>query len=448
MPTITGVIFFCCGAYCFLCQEDSLLGLLIISSVFEASSAINIAERGIQPYYLIAGFIIARALVNRALGVHSNRRMPQGNWLMLFAVIAVGSAFMCPIIFKGIPVYDPKVGIDDGLFIRPPLQFGMNNVIQAGYLACHIATAFALVAIKVSTTKTRKAFLWAFYIEFFFLSAESLCQLAGINFPLWLVLNNPGYSLWENSMEAYGTRNPGTFAEPSLAGAFLVLYCVGFLAEYLARKGRVFRVIVAMLASGLVASSSSIFTLCLVPIPLLVRYSPFRSPWYINLRQARRIVWILFILFAPLVFVLLFSSGYREVLTTLTVSKGESGSFINRTASDLYGLQLLLQTYGIGVGLGSSRSSSLITTLLSNVGIAGFLAFGVFYFKLFTNLSDDYAWFRWAAFALLINVCIGLADVTMPIFWIPILLAISFDSDTFIKSRQKLNGSILSSVNR
>ncbi len=437
MPTIIGLIFFCCGAYCFLYKEDGLLGLLIISSVFEASSAVNIAGRGIQPYYLIAGFIIARALVNRALGARSYKRMPQGNWLLLFAVIAVGSAFLCPILFAGVPIYDPKIGIDDGLFVRPPLRFGLNNVIQASYLVWHIASAFALLAIKFSATKTRRAFLGAFYIEAFFVSAESLCQIAGINFPLWIVLNNPGYSLWENSMEAYGTRNPGTFAEPSLAGAFLTLYCIGFLAEYLAGKGSMFRVIVAMVASGLVASSSSVFTLCFVPIPLLIRYSPFRFPWYVNLKQTKRIGLIFFMVCMPLILVLLFSSGYREVLTTLTVSKGESGSFINRTASDLYGLQLLLQTYGIGVGLGSSRSSSLITTLLSNVGITGFIAFGVFYFKLFTNLSDDYAWFCWAAFALLINVCIGLADVTMPIFWIPILLAISFGSDTFIKSRQR-----------
>jgi hypothetical protein len=442
MPTITGVIFFCFGAYCFLCREDGLLGLLIISSVFEASSAINIAERGIQPYYLIAGFIIARALVNRALGVCANKRMPQGNWLLLFAVIAVGSAFAYPIIFAGIPVYDPKIGIDDGLFIRPPLQLGLNNVIQAGYLAWHIATAFALLSIKFSATKTRKAFLWAFYIEVFFLSAESLCQLAGINFPLWLVLNNPGYSLWENSQEAYGTRNPGTFAEPSLAGAFLVFYCIGFLAEYLANKGKVFRAIVSMLASGLVASSSSILTLFIVPIALLIRYSPFRFPWHINLQQAKKIAWILILLTGPLVVVLLFSSGYREVLMTLTVSKGESGSFINRTASDLYGLRLLLETHGMGVGLGSSRSSGFLTTLLSNVGIAGTLAFGVFYFRLLKGLPENYAWFRWAAFALLVNMCIGLADITMPIFWIPIHLAVSFNSGK-MTGRRELNGSSL-----
>jgi hypothetical protein len=49
MPPIVGVMFFCCGAYSFLLKEDNSLGLLIIASIFEASSAINIAERPQQP---------------------------------------------------------------------------------------------------------------------------------------------------------------------------------------------------------------------------------------------------------------------------------------------------------------------------------------------------------------------------------------------------------------
>ena len=313
MPTIIGVIFFCCAAYCFLYKEDGLFGLLLIAGTFEAASAINFGKRGIQPYYVVAAFIIIRGLVNRLLGVRLNRKMPQGKWLLIFGAIGLVSAVVFPVVFAGIPIYDPKIGIDDGLFIRPPLGFGLNNIGQAGFLLWHIATAFALLNINFSSTKAWTAFLWAFYIEAFFVFAESLCQLAGIDFPLWLVLNNPGFAVWENWMEAYGTRVPGTFSEPSIAGAFLVLYCVGFLAQYLARKGGSIRVIVSLVASGMVASSSSLLTLLLAPFALLVRYSPFRFPWYIDLRQTKRIAWILFVLVTPLILALFFFSGYREV---------------------------------------------------------------------------------------------------------------------------------------
>src|SRR6202011_287909 len=134
-------------------------------------------------------------------------------------------------IFAGTPVYDPKIGIDEGLFIRPPLSFGLNNVAQAGFLACQIAITYAVLTIDFSFKKVQRAYVWAFYLVVLIIAAQSVCQLTGIPFPHSLILNNPGYALWDAGGEVSGTRNPGPFSDPSLAGAFLVLYCVGFLAQ-------------------------------------------------------------------------------------------------------------------------------------------------------------------------------------------------------------------------
>lgn len=440
MPTVIGVVFFCCAAYCFLSKEDSLLGLLIIAASFQAASAINIAERGIQPYYIVALFIIARALVNRALGVRLNKSMPQGTWLLLFGFIGVASAFVLPVVFAGIPVYDPKIGIDDGLLFRPPLHFGLNNVAQAGFLACHIATAYSVLAIGFDSIKARRAFILAFYIVVFVLAAQSLCQFTGIPFPHSLIRNNPGYALQSTDDQVGGTRNPGTFSEPSGAGEFLALYCVSFLAEYLSGKRRVWRVIVSLLGSGLVASSGSMLTLSLCLPALFVRYFPLRFPWFINIGRTKRMLYIMLILAIPLTLALLGSSSYRAALTDVTVSKGESASFIDRTAADLYALQLLPQTHWIGVGLGSNRASSLLTTMLSDIGIAGTLSFAMFYIRLFVKLPGEYAWLKWGAFALLLDKCLSGPDVTTPMLWIPILLAIQFSSDTMTSKRRILSG--------
>jgi hypothetical protein len=439
MPTVIGVIFFCCGAYCFFVKEDSLFGLLIIAGIFQAASALNISERGIQPYYVIGAFVIVRAIVNRSLGVRSNRSMPQNRWLLLFGGIAIASAFVLPVVFAGIPVYDPKIGIDESLFIRPPLSFGLNNVVQAGFLACHIAIAYAVLSIDFSSKKAQRAYIWAFYLVVLIIVAQSVCQLTGIPFPHSLILNNPGYALWDVGGEVSGTRNPGPFSEPSLAGAFLVLYCVGFLAQYLAGKGGAGNLILSLVASGLVASSASLFSLCVFALVLSVRYFPLRLPWFVNVARTKRILWIFVVLFAPAALALTFFPGYRETLMTLTISKGDSGSFLNRTASDIYALQLSAQTHWIGVGLGSNRASSVLATLLSNVGVVGVVAFAAFYVRLFVNVPEEFAWLKWAGFALLFNMCIGVADVTIPIFWIPIFLAIQFTS-----GRKGSNHSMLS----
>lgn len=432
MPTIIGAIFFCLGAYCFLRKEDGLLGMLIVATVFEAASALNVAGRGIQPHYIIATFIIGRFLVNSVFGLRATSPMPQGKWLLIFGAVAIVATLVFPIVFAGTPIYDPKLGIDDGLFIRPPLTFGLNNVAQAVFVAWHIATAYAVLGLAYSYRTTRKFYIFSFYLSLVFIFAQSFCSLAGIPYPDSLMRNNPGYGITDIELVSHGVRCPGTFTEPSIAGAFLAMYCVGFLAAYLQGKGGAFKVILSLLTIGLITSSGAFLALAICLMALAFRYSPFRFPWFVKIPQARRLAWISLLFVAPVVLALMFSAGYRETLIGLTVSKSETGSFINRTASDLYGLQLFVKTYGLGLGLGSSRSSSLLTTLLSCVGGLGTLAFGMFYIKLFRNLPKEYVWLAWAAYALFINMCIDISDVTIPILWVPILMAIPL-SQTAIK---------------
>jgi uncharacterized membrane protein len=440
MPTLIGVFFFCCALYCFLWKQEALLGLLFIASIFQAASAINFDERGIQPYYVVALFLIARATVNWGFDTGSGklRIIPARRWLVLFAVIGVGSAFTLPFLFAGTPVYDPKIGIDDGFRIHPPLSFGLNNLAQAGFLFAQTATALSIVFINFSSEKAHKAYIWAFYLVVGIIAAQSICQFAGIPFPNSVFLNNPGYSLWDEEGKTGGTRNPGTFAEPSLVGGFLIMYFGGFLFEYLAGKKNATNLIVAFLALGLVASGGSFVAMALVTAALLVRYFPFRFPWYIAMRGLKRFCVVLVLFSAPVVYALLSPSSLAEALLTNTAAKTESGSFLNRTAADLYSLQLIVQTHGLGVGLGSNRASSLLTTLGSNVGVLGLLVFFVFCIKLFFGLPKEYRWLLWGAGALLLNMSIGIADVTIPMLWIPILLAIQFTT----ASRRSVNGGL------
>ena len=426
MPTLIGLIFFCAGAYCFLRKEEGLLGLLIIASVFEAASALNIAQRGIQPHYVIAIFIIARALLNRVFGLCPGSPLPEGKWLLVFGAVAIVTTLAFPVVFSGTPIYDPRLGIDDALFIRPPLRLGLNNAAQAVFVVLHIATAYAVLRIRFSAPLTRRIYIFAFYLALVFIFAQSFCSLTGLPYPDSILRNNPGYGITDPSLVNHGVRCPGTFTEPSFAGAFIAMYCVGFLAEYLAGRGGAFRVILSLLAIGLITSSGSLLSLPICLLLLAFHYSPVRFPWYIKTRQAKRVAWISFLLVAPVVLALVVSADYRETLLGFTVAKGETGSFVNRTAADLYGMQLFMQTYGLGLGLGSNRASSLVPTLLSCVGLLGTLAFGIFCYRLFANLSEEYAWLKWAAFALLLNMCIDISDVTFPILWIPILLAIQF----------------------
>ena len=428
MPTIIGVVFLVCGVYCFFLKEDGLFGLLIIASVFEASSAINFADRGIQPYYIIATLVILRALIKWSLGIQRGSSVPRGAWLLLFGVIAIGSAFILPSVFAGVPVYDPKIGIDDGFLVRPPLRFGLNNLGQVGFLACHIATAYSIPSLNFSFSKTRRGYTLAFYIIAVVIIAQSAFQGAGLPFPDSLIRNNPGYAITDSTFGVSGTRNSGTCTEPSIAGAFLVLFGCGFLAEYLAGKGGIWKALLALIVSGLVASSGSLVTIGVITPLLLLRFSPFKTVLSINTTQMLRYLRILLAIVVPIALALLSFSGFTGILTSLVFSKGSTSSFLNRTTADVYALKLLADSHWLGVGLGSNRASSFLTSMLSTVGVAGTVAFGVYFFKLFLKLDDRYAWLKWAAFGLLLNMCIGIPDVTMPLLWVPILLATQYSS--------------------
>ena len=54
-----------------------------------------------------------------------------------------------------------------------------------------------------------------------------------------------------------------------------------------------------------------------------------------------------------------------------TLSKGESDLYKDRSASDQHAMATLGPTYGLGVGWGSARSSSLIPGIVANGGIFG-----------------------------------------------------------------------------
>jgi hypothetical protein len=57
-----------------------------------------------------------------------------------------------------------------------------------------------------------------------------------------------------------------------------------------------------------------------------------------------------------------------------TLTKSDSDSFSERTATDLAALGTVSTTYGLGVGWGSFRSSSLIPGLVANAGVFGVVA--------------------------------------------------------------------------
>lgn len=428
MITAIGIVTFFAAVYCFLRSADSLFALLIFSSLFPATAAITGDLRWVPPYYIIICFFILRPFL-----IHpSTNKLSMGYKgkvaLFSFGLIAVLSVFLLPIIFAGTPVYSPQIGIDDGMLYRPPLQLGWGQVGQAGYLLLQIMAIISASRSRAVSNRSAKAYWFAGYFLVAIVFIQFACKEAGVIFPNSIIQNNPYHALQFASDADLGWegRSQGTFSEPSGAGAMLAAFALALMSQSYAGKHRRAGILVTWLAIGMVGSSSSLVAVAVATLFLIFSNPIFRFPWYI--RRARAKTFTVLVIGAIVVVVVLVASPLGPLLYSQTFSKQESLSYIHRLAADEYSLELLRRTYGFGVGLGSNRPSSLLSSLLSNVGILGSLVFFVMCVQLLSNAKGQYTWIRWAAVALLIDLVLGGPDITSPLIWTLLTMSVWFGS--------------------
>jgi hypothetical protein len=68
----------------------------------------------------------------------------------------------------------------------------------------------------------------------------------------------------------------------------------------------------------------------------------------------------------------------RSILNVSLFDKAKTSSFHVRTGAEAMAIEVITETAGIGIGLGSHKPNSLTLTLLSNIGLVGTSAFLVF----------------------------------------------------------------------
>lgn len=417
MLTIVGVLFLLTAIYAYYRSVQSLFALLLFSSLFPATALIDIGSRWIPPYYIIACLFIIKSFTIK----HDSNSISSFNGkyvLVVFGCIGVTSAILLPLVFSGTPVYSPQVGIDDGAFYRPPLHLNPGNIGQACYLLINVFVLLAAGKSRALALKTAHGYWNSCYFLITIVFLEKICDTIGVQFPYSVILNTP---IAIQEIDAWGGRMPGTFSEPSTAGIMLAGCVVGLLSQPFSKNGRLIALLAALLAFALVESTASLAAVALGILLLILSKPIFRPPWYLHIGRLKSL--FLMLLIVGLVGITVTFSPIGSSILEHTLSKQESLSYVNRIAADQYALELVKQTHGFGVGLGSNRPSSLATSLLSNVGVLGLVVFVVMCVRLLSNVSGEHAWIRWAACAVLIDMLMGGPDITAPVLWV--LLAMS-----------------------
>jgi hypothetical protein len=359
----------------------ALLMLVLLYSVFSAAALMVIGGFGVTPALMPAVMFIGLFVINAVNGVRYPAER-QALWLLFpFILVMLGalaSSIIMPHLFEGeVLVWPQKV---TAFFVRSPLAPNAGNITQDMYLLTN-----ALLTVAAAIYLTRSGPLLAKLLDCYFAAglvvvAISLWQFAGtvlhVPYPTDFFLSNPGWALLSDETMGSITRLNGPYSEPAALAAYMCasLSAAGWVIlngddRLLPRLTFWGALVVALLTT---ASTGYITLLAMVGV--LALCSIFTANPALHGRLAKGLVLALVLggLVVGLVSVTVPGAG-KEVGMVLdaTLNKSQSSSYQDRSTADLDSLQEMRATYGLGVGWGSNRSSSLLPGLCAAIGLWG-----------------------------------------------------------------------------
>jgi hypothetical protein len=154
------------------------------------------------------------------------------------------------------------------------------------------------------------------------------------------------------------------------------------------------------------------------------------------------LIWVVLTI-AILYYVVTIVPSLNMILNGVLLDKLNTGSGINRTSADIFSWNLFLDTYGLGVGLGSHRTSSFLFNLLSNVGFVGSLLWFIFIFKLLKPVfkirhNPEVLYVLVFSIVLLCGQIAGVSELNLGIMWMWIFVAVIV-KEKYIKNINNYN---------
>lgn len=375
---------------------DSVIAMLFFT-LFGGGAAFIVGHATIQPASFAMTFVLAHLLLSMfTRSDHTSLGLRTNNYLALFAIYGAASAFILPRIFARAVSISPLSGIGGSdLFLTSPLHFSSQNITTALYLLATLITSIAAGAAAADPKSQRKIVFWAMVIAwihvFFGVAGAFLTNYGGAD--IIKIFRNATYA--ELSQDEAGlTRLAGVFPEPSAYAGYAFGWFV-FMTELWLRDVAPRRTLITAvaLAGMLIActSSTGYAALAVYTLVMLVRF--IIAPRSLRASKVIPVVLIglamtcVVILACALLPHLAFTVG--RVLKELTVGKADTASGRQRLFWLATGLKAIKVTWGLGIGAGSFRSSSLLIAILGGLGWLGLFAFAAHVIKILKPLRRD-----------------------------------------------------------
>jgi len=442
-------VFILIAGYCVFFRRQWLLPLAAVTAVLQAPSVLEVSLSGVV---VGVGAFTFGALILSVQAIHrlARRRdarvfLPEANGGLIpwgaFSLLVLCSAALGPLLFAGLSVYPPldKLGVTGEV---QPLAWSANHVAQAINI-CLVGGLLVWVHVHRESPALPKWLMSGVLVATLLAVAIGLQQRLAWNGlgPLWAEFwaSNPTYAQDYDSLAGAMPRVSWPFVDPSYASAFFAAMFGGFLTMFLAGQrtnAALLGLMVSLFALGntLGATGSLAVIVVVVLAAAAVLLVVMRRPTLAGALAYRVLLLSLaagcvalggYLVLRHYNLLGVFGEAMRNALA------GRSHTLLGdiRPHADLMSLKLLVETWGLGVGMGSHRGSSYLITLAANTGVLGlvtFLAANVMHFTLLTRRFIRHpdapsAFFLGSGISVLIAVSIAIPDQNWPVYWILIL---------------------------
>lgn len=384
---------------CFLlwARPDRMLGLLLVAGIFPAASALTLGSVCLQPSLVpglafISYVVLQKLLGARYPGQDSASRLC-GPMMLATAWALVGSIVMPRLFRNQVHVWPQKQDLVGGQVLLTP-TFG--NISQDTYLLLNVLlmvlAAQYLTRWQVKLSRLYYAYLAAGWLVVVLCVWQFGSRVGGLPFPKTFFYSNTGWAVLDNQMAGPVPRINATFSEPSACASYLA--GILFSTVWVTLKGykvRFSRLLIAASALGMCLTTSTTGFAAVAVGALLMPIMVVATGAARLLGRIGQLAMICAVLLGVGGLAVATFSPHTvesaQMIASSTAEKKNSVSYQERSQADADSLTAFAETYGLGVGWGSNRSSSLIPGLLATVGAVGVICLAVFDWRLMKSAA-------------------------------------------------------------
>lgn len=374
-------------------RPDTVVRNLLVCGLFGATAALSLPGLGgapVKPALFLLPVVLWWALRERGIDGMLRQITPgtPGFWLALFLLWALMTAVFGPRLFKGdMWVYNTDRFGDASLRVQMTrLGPGSTNLTQSAYAIAAVMAYIGVRSLLVNAERLRR-FGEAILVVAAVNVATVVVNLAETYLGLPSVLTlvkNANYAIISGAKVQGVGRISGTFSETAAWASFtLPLVASTFVLWTHGYRRRISGLLcLALVLAMLLSTSTTAYAGVLVLSAALavamtwnhlIRGQALRFGWLSALALVVVVVLCIVGIVKPSFYPHLYDFFQLTLWRKLETSSGEE-----RMAWNLQALSNVADTWGLGVGLGSSRASSFPIVLLSNTGVIGFSLYALF----------------------------------------------------------------------